>query len=188
MITYNKYRKMGSIHWKWYMGKNIGYKVLVNESIKYFPDKGTIIDIGCGDGLPSCLLAEKGLEVTGIEPEMIGLTIAKDRLSGLNFAGYETTIEDFVKENDQKFDYLYSLNTIEHVDDENAFVEMMKRTKNFGIIITDNKDSKKRKHPYHTKEYNRESLKELFKDFKTEDINFSDEWVNNHFIGLKIYA
>ena len=188
MIRYKKYEKRGSIHWKWYLGNNVGYKVLVNESIKYFPDKGTVVDIGCGDGLPSYLLADKGLEVTGIEPDMIGLTIARDRLSGLNFTAHETTIDDFVKENDQRFDYLYSLNTIEHVDDEKAFVEMMNRINRFGIIITDNKDAKKRKHPYHTKEYNRESLKELFKGFKVEDIKFSDKWVNDHFIGLKIYG
>ena len=189
MVEYNKYKKRGAIHWRWYSSrhKNIGYKVLVDESIVYFPNKGTIIDIGCGDGLPSSLLAKKGLEVTGIEPEITGLKMARDRLSGLDFIGYETTIESFVSNTDQKFDYLYSLNTIEHIEDEYAFVEMMKRIRNFGIVVTDNGD-KPQKHPYHTKEYTIESLNELFKDFRIEQIYFSDEWTNNHFIGLKIYA
>ena len=187
-MEYNKYKKKGAIHWSWYSSnhRNIGYKVLVNESIKYLSGGGTVMDIGCGDGLPSYLLAKKGFKVTGIEPEMSGLDIARDKLNGLDFIGYQATIEDFVKNNDQTFDYLYSLNTIEHIDDENAFVEMMKRIKYFGIVVTDNASGKK--HPTHTKEYNIDSLKELFKDFKTEQIYFSDEWTNKNFIGLKIYG
>ena len=188
MIKYTKYEKLGAIHWKWYSkgNKNIGYKVLVDDSLKYFSGKGTVIDIGCGDGLPSYLLAKKGFTVIGVEPEISGLKIAREKLKNLDFTGYETTIEKFVKENNQTFDYLYSLNTIEHVDDHNAFIEMMKRIKNFGIIITDNKDSKRRKHSSHVREYTKSSLKDLFKDFKIEDIKFNNDWVNKYFIGIKI--
>ena len=196
-MKYNKYVKMGDIHWQWYLGDNWGYQSLVNDSLKHFSEEGTIIDIGCGDGLHSYLLANRGFMVTGIDPEKAGLEIATERSKyftskGLTtntldlFTGYETTIEKFVKENNQSFDYLYSLNTIEHVDDPNAFVEMMKRIKKFGIVITDNKDKRYKKSPNHIQEFTRDSLKDLFKDFKIEDIEFSYPWTQRHFIGIKI--
>lgn len=188
MARYRKYERIGDIHWRWYLDDfNVCYKVLVDDSVKHFPEeRRTVIDIGCGDGLPTYLLALKELRVTGIDPEKKGLEIAKERLKYFKFTGHQATIEEFVKNNNQTFDYLYSLNTIEHVDDNNAFVEMMKRIKNFGIVVTDR--FKNKKHPVHIKEYTVDSLKELFKDFKVEEFKFSNKWTNDYFIGIKIYG
>lgn len=186
VMEYNKYDKKGDIHWQWYLNNtNTGYKSLVNDSLKYFTEKGTVLDIGCGDGLPAYILAVRKFDVMGIDPNASGLTIARERLKHLNFTGYQTTIEDFVKDYNWSFDYMYSLNTIEHVNDPTAFVKIMSKINKFAVVVTDNKDEGM-KHPTHTKEYNRSELKELFKDFEIEDIKFTDKWTNDHFIGIKI--
>jgi len=45
----------------------IDFKTKLLEYITYFPDNGTILDIGCGRGLLSFLLAEIGYKVVGID-------------------------------------------------------------------------------------------------------------------------
>ena len=57
-----------------------------------------------------------------------------------------------------KFDYLFSLTTIEHLMDPKAMVEIMKNIKEFGVIITDVKNPDGRSSVYHTHE-NRQTLK-----------------------------
>jgi SAM-dependent methyltransferase len=179
-VNYDKYKKRGDVHWKWYLGTNTTYRCLVDESIKYF-NEGTVLDIGCGDGLVSYLLALKGMRVIGIDSDETGLNIAKERLKYMKFEPVLSKVEDFKGE----AEYLYSLNTIEHLDNPNVIVDLMKKSK-FGVIITDNGELKK-SHPYHQTEFIKESLKDLFHEFKTEFIEFSNEFVNKHFIGIKIY-
>jgi len=187
MIPYDKYRKLGDVHWKWYMGDNIGYRCLIDDSLKYFSGwhiKGTVMDIGCGDGVSSYILANKGLYVSGIDPDEIAINIATAKLKYLKFIGHCKKLEDFLKEDYNEYDYLYSVNTIEHIEDPSLFVEAMKRVKNFGVVVTDN--SLGMKHKYHNIEFTIESLKELFKDYQTEEIKFTLPVVQRGSIGIKI--
>ncbi|HEC66369.1 hypothetical protein LCGC14_2829340 [marine sediment metagenome] len=188
MSDYPKYRKKGDIHWKWYLGGNVWYTCLVNESVAQFRGlRGTLLDVGCGDGLSSYILSCRGFRVMGIDSEPKGIEIATERMKYLKFKGQVTTAEDYVKECGE-FDYLYSLNTIEHLEDPTVFVGLMKKVKEFGIIVTDNGAVRKGKHPYHTMEFTKETLAELFKDFKTEPFEFSDAGTNKHFIGIKVWS
>ena len=189
MSDYPKYRKNGDIHWKWYMSGNVWYSYLVNDSVAQFRGlNGTLLDVGCGDGVSSYMLACRGFRVIGIDPESVGVRIAVDKMKYLKFKGQVITVENFVKSSVEGFDYLYSLNTIEHCEDPKVFVELMKRIKNFGIIVTDNAEVSTGKHPYHTKEFTKETLKELFKDFRTEFFEFNHKSTNRHYIGIKVWS
>ena len=188
MSDYPKYRKTGDVHWKWYMSGNVWYSCLVNDSVAQFRGlRGTLLDVGCGDGVSSYKLACNGFRVTGIDPEEKGIEIASSKMKHLKFRGYVITVEDYVK-NAGEFDYLYSLNTIEHCEDPTVFIKLMDSIKEFAIIVTDNAHASKGNHPYHTMEFTPETLAELFKDFKTEPFEFSDAGTNKHFIGIKVYA
>ena len=189
MSAYPKYRKNGDIHWKWYMSGNVWYSCLVNDSVKQFRGlRGTLLDVGCGDGVSSYKLACNGFRVTGIDPEEKGIEISTERMKYLKFRGHVTTVEEYVKNNTEEFDYLYSLNTIEHCEDPTVFVKLMDRIKEFAIIVTDNGEVSTGKHPYHTMEFTKETLKELFKDFKTEPFEFSEAGTNKHYIGIKVWS
>ncbi|KKN59588.1 hypothetical protein LCGC14_0540510 [marine sediment metagenome] len=189
MSAYPKYRKNGDIHWKWYMSGNVWYSCLVNDSVKQFRGlRGTLLDVGCGDGVSSYKLACNGFRVTGIDPEEKGIEISTERMKYLKFRGHVTTVEEYVKNNTEEFDYLYSLNTIEHCEDPTVFVKLMDRIKEFAIIVTDNGKVSTGKHPYHTMEFTAETLKELFKDFKTEFFGFSDAGTDKHYIGIKVWS
>ncbi|XP_046819233.1 ubiquinone biosynthesis O-methyltransferase, mitochondrial-like [Vespa crabro] len=93
------------------------------------PLKGTkIIDIGCGGGIFSEPLARIGAEVTGIDNSLELIDVAKEHalldssLSGrLNYL--QTTIEEFEKENTEKYDAVVASEILEHVSNQQLFLK-----------------------------------------------------------------
>lgn len=186
---YTKYKGDTPIHWTWYInGTNWPYKNLVDESVAPFKGlSGLVLDVGYGDGLVASVLMKMGLKVLGIEPELTGIKASLKMMPEFKNVRH-TTIEEYVKVAMTPVDYLYSLNTIEHVEDPKAFVKVMESVKEFAIIITDNainKDGVRRKvKELHSREFSYEELQDLFKDFDTEML----ETKNGSFIGIKVYA
>jgi 2-polyprenyl-3-methyl-5-hydroxy-6-metoxy-1,4-benzoquinol methylase len=72
---FSKYEQQGAYHWVWYARNRFQYRDLVTQTLTYLPKPGTVLDVGCGDGLISYLLFKRGFEVLGIDPNMkaIGL-------------------------------------------------------------------------------------------------------------------
>ncbi|MGC2425172.1 MAG: class I SAM-dependent methyltransferase [Nitrospirota bacterium] len=68
------------------------------------------LDFGAGIGTFSAALREKGLSITCVEPD----SELRQRLESLNFESH-ADIRD-VPEN--SFDYIYSLNVLEHIEDD----------------------------------------------------------------------
>jgi len=187
-MEYDKYKKSGGLHWDWYSkGEKHNYYKLVNESLIPFEKlKGSIIDFGCGDGLVDYILTKKDFNVTGVDSSIEGMNVAREEFlkRGGNLFEYHLEDIDSYKMN-KKYDYLYSLNTIEHLKNPEVMVKYMKNIRKFGVVITDDDDvvaSDNSKS--HIIQFNRESFKELFKDFKLEEIELS----NKCFFGYKIYA
>lgn len=175
MPRYNKYDKLGDIHWKSYNAGRGRYYELVNESLKLFKNikGGTLLDVGCGDGVSSCLLSIMGFDVTGVDIEQKGIEFAKlNCLSNVNWICED--ISDFIKRGEY-FDYLYSLNTIEHLENPEVMIDLMKFINKFAIIITDNAEVKSKKGRYHSIEYTRKSFCECYNRFKVEEIPLLDQ-------------
>lgn len=94
------------------------------------PLEGTkIVDIGCGGGIFSEPLARIGAEVTGIDNSLELIDVAKEHasldstLSGkLNYI--QTTIEEFEKENIEKYDAVIASEVLEHVADPRLFLKV----------------------------------------------------------------
>lgn len=170
---YDKYSQ-GDIHWQWYHNLPSYYQ-LVNESIAPFKNIpiGTVVDVGCGDGLPLSFLDQLGFKCYGVEPEMDGINLA---------VAHNVTAEFFVERaeefanRDLGFDYLFCLDTIEHLEHPEVMVKIMKRIRKFGIIITDwagtheEKDSSR----YHNIEFTPETFAELFRGFRLDRIQISN--------------
>lgn len=182
---YTKYDNYGDLHWRWYFSnKSNNYKTIVNKSLEIFEpvERGTVLDIRSGDGLVDYLLIKKGFSVTGVEPEKRGNLIAEEKVPDLDIVPLK--LKDFLRENNRNFDYLYSLNTIEHIKDYDLFVELMSFVKNFAVIVTDNAEKSLGEEVYHAKEFTFKELQDLFSDFRTEPIDLGTD----KYIGLKIYA
>lgn len=74
---FSKYEKKGAYHWNWYANNFTGYRDLVDLALSQIPDCGRILDVGCGDGLTSFKLFEKGLAVVGIDTNAYATRLAR---------------------------------------------------------------------------------------------------------------
>ena len=83
---FDKYEKHGAYHWNWYDNNHTGYRDLVDLAISYFPTRGSVLDVGCGDGLISYRLFEKGLKVLGIDTNahaiQLANTVCRNKIHG----------------------------------------------------------------------------------------------------------
>jgi len=187
MKRYTKYDNLGALHWRIYNKKRGRYYHLVNDTLVPFEkiNSGTLLDVGCGDGVSGCLLAQRGLDVTGVDIEEMGIKYAKELCKEkVNWVCQD--IENFRKhclEKEIRFDYLYSLNTIEHLERGTVIMDLMDIVDKFAVICTDDESMKSRKGRYHTEEYTRESFQKLFKNFKLEEIS-----VSRRYFCYKVYA
>jgi 2-polyprenyl-3-methyl-5-hydroxy-6-metoxy-1,4-benzoquinol methylase len=186
MKEYDKYKKDGDLHWHWYFNLKHPYKTLVDESLAPFRqvskfDLGTLVDIGCGDGIPLSFLARTGFICTGVDPD--GAATAFAEYHGVKADFFNEKAEEFVKR-ELEYDYLYSLNVIEHLDNPEVMVEMMRRVKNFGVIVTDRALGEVS--PYHAREYSPVQFEALFKDFELTKLPVSDDEYFGYIIKNKL--
>lgn len=141
------------------------------ELAKGFVQGKTVLDIACGSGYGSNILARAGAEkVTGMDVDE----------EALNSAGKKFVLDnlEFKKGNGLDlgvygFDVVVSFETIEHLQDGEKFLsELAKAVKDDGVVIisTPNKEVFLEKNPYHLKEYTKKEfedlLKRYFADFK----------------------
>lgn len=179
---YDKYNQ-GDIHWQWYHNTP-AYFQLVNESLLRFKgaERGSVVDVGCGDALPLSFLSEWGYDCFGVDPSYEAIDLAMKHNVSAEF--FVETGEKFATRG-METDYLYSLNTIEHMDDPAAMVEIMRRVRKWGIIVTDNRNASKDISPYHEREFTPEQFHELFKEFNVERLQLPG--LCSSFMAFKIW-
>ncbi|MCF8069268.1 MAG: bifunctional 2-polyprenyl-6-hydroxyphenol methylase/3-demethylubiquinol 3-O-methyltransferase UbiG [Desulfobacterales bacterium] len=78
-----------------------------------------ILDIGCGGGVLSEALAEKGAHVTGIDVGKQAISVAASHAKGnnLDISYVQETVEGFSKTFPDKFDVITCMELIEHIPD-----------------------------------------------------------------------
>lgn len=88
-----------------------------------------VLDVGCGGGLLSESLAQRGAKVTGIDMGSTPLQVAKlHRLeSGLDIDYRQTTAEQLATELPEKFDVVVCMEMLEHVPDPAAIIQACAR-------------------------------------------------------------
>jgi 2-polyprenyl-6-hydroxyphenyl methylase/3-demethylubiquinone-9 3-methyltransferase len=97
-----------------------------------------ILDIGCGGGIMSESMSKLGAKVTGIDPSLKNIDIAKSHSleSNLNIEYINSTIEEFSKSNQGNFDIILNLEAIEHVDNPEEFIKLSNIPLKKGGIMT----------------------------------------------------
>ncbi len=137
-IEFQKYKTRGSgYHWeqvsKSLRKRNIFVVARYELILSLIGDemKGKkVLDIGCGDGVLSYLLANKGANVIGIDNLKEVIKFAKERcknLENLNFLVASTYELPF--ENDS-FDYVVSSEVVEHLEQPDKMLSEVKRVWN----------------------------------------------------------
>jgi len=95
-----------------------------------------ILDIGCGGGLLSEPMARLGAKVTGIDPSLKSINVAKHHLtiSNLKIKYFNCSPENFNSKN--KFDVILNMEIIEHVEDIDIFLKQSSKfLKKSGIMF-----------------------------------------------------
>ena len=86
-----------------------------DKSIK----KKDVLDIGCGGGLISELLAKKNGNVTGIDENIYNIKQAREhaKMGSIKINYKNQSLDTFYKKNKKKYDLILCLEVLEHVND-----------------------------------------------------------------------
>ena len=147
--SFDKYKILGAYHWDSYKNE-LEYRTHVDYIVENWKkrSKGTLLDVGCGDGLISYFLAESGFKVKGIDIESEGVKLAKRKCSSVIFE-----VKDVFNINEQ-FDYLLSSEVIEHLSNPDEFLQKIKGLfVKEALITTPNKNYYSDPDRYHLREY-----------------------------------
>jgi 2-polyprenyl-6-hydroxyphenyl methylase/3-demethylubiquinone-9 3-methyltransferase len=83
-----------------------------------------VLDVGCGGGILSESLAQRGADVTGIDMGDAPLGVARlhQLESGLSIDYQKSTAEEFAKNHENTFDVVTCLEMLEHVPDPSSVI------------------------------------------------------------------
>jgi SAM-dependent methyltransferase len=100
------------------------------------PPPGAVLDLGCGTGWTSRILARAGFEVLGVDisPDAIGIARSvalEENATGVQFV--EADYEGFKSE--RSFDYALFYDSLHHAEDERAAVESAWRALRPGGVL-----------------------------------------------------
>lgn len=90
---------------------------LVEKIIEALPPAPTVLDVGCGIGFFSFLLAEAGAHVTGVDTNMSLIAVANNinKMKEMDCEFLDMPIEGFLKTNPKEFDATLLLNVFDQM-------------------------------------------------------------------------
>jgi SAM-dependent methyltransferase len=102
---------------------------IADEIAQYKPLSGQrVLDIGCQTGALSCVLAERGAHVTGVEPEAWVLRAAEERAAGWKVPlTLQTAVGEALPFERHSFDVVCFVDVVEHCRDAHACVREIAR-------------------------------------------------------------
>ena len=105
---------------------------MISETLKPFKHE-SVLDIGCGSGSHLLLASRLGMDITGIDASPYMLSLARDRL-GNKCELKKANAEDIPYE-DNEFDLVFLINTLEFLDDPLPVLEEAGRVAKRGVLI-----------------------------------------------------
>lgn len=140
--------------------------------VKKFVKDKIVLDIACGNGYGSSILANSGVKfVYGIDNSKKAVDYASKHYNQKNI-NFALGNAEKIKLNNKSADVIVSLETIEHLKFPNQFLKETKRIlKSNGILIlsTPNRDVSYEDNPFHLREYTLPQLNSLLSDFSKKE-------------------
>ncbi len=109
--------------------------IFAQNAIKFFPDTGNIVDLGCGQGQDSRFFAQHGYNVVGADFSSEAIKIAKEKSKDLDFKVLD--ISKPLPFEDTSFDVVYSHLAVHYFNKETTeliFKELSRILKKDGVL------------------------------------------------------
>jgi len=122
-----------------------------------------VVDLACGEGYGSNLLAQKASQVIGVDANPEAYDHSRARYQRPNLSFQRGLVEDF----DEEVDAVVFLQTIEHIHEPEKLVETISRIAPAAYISTPNRltlappGAEKSDNPWHLREYDAGQYREL---------------------------
>lgn len=142
----------------------------VYQFISQWVSNRVVLDVGCGTGYGTAMLAEHAKRVTGIDSSKAAIKFAKQHYAKPDFCVMDAHHLRFPN---GAFDFVFSSENFEHLANQAAhLLELRRVLKNTGIcfIATPNPEAfvGERSNPWHTKENTYDELAQLFRPVFSE--------------------
>ncbi len=140
-------------------------------AIKFIKAGDKVLDIACGSGYGSNMLAENGAQVWAGDMDASAVALAREKYNKNNLVFKRMDATELPFE-DNKFDVVVSFETIEHIENYKKFINELKRVLKANgqlILSTPNVVATKKlkiNNPFHIKEFTQQELLSLLSDFK----------------------
>ena len=126
-----------------------------------------VLDIACGEGYGSNLLAQKAKQVTGVDIDIDTIGRARNKYTAANLSFQQgSTIR--IPAADRQFDMVVSFETLEHVEEQEQMISEIKRVlAPAGLLLISTPDKKNYsdatgyRNPFHIKELYADEFKRL---------------------------
>ncbi len=111
---------------------------LIESIIKFTPEKGSILEVGCGSAVASILLNDLGYKVTAIDNDEVVIDNARKRIAqvGMNIQILRMDASDLQFE-DKSFDTVFSQGLLEHLSDGEILQSLKEQKRTARIVIVD---------------------------------------------------
>ena len=105
---------------------------MISDTLKPFKNE-SVLDVGCGSGNHLLLASRIGMDITGIDASPYMLSLAKSRLGSQ--CELKKAKADDIPYEDNEFDLVFLINTLEFLDDPFSVLEEAGRVAKRGILI-----------------------------------------------------
>lgn len=186
-IIFDKYERKGPYHWRLYEDTTYNYyKAIVKFVVECVPFQSTVLDMGCGDGLISYVVAkEKACRVIGVDNNLKAIHLASKLNGDTQNEFLHRSVYDSCGDG---FDVVLMVDILEHVRKPFALMENVRKSLRRGgslILSTPLYEEGKILDIYHVKEYTEQEIHDLMRPcftlrekrlLKFHEINFLSSW------------
>lgn len=145
-----------------------------------------VLDIACGSGYGSQMLAKSAQKVFGVDISEDSIQYAKKHYSSDNVE-YRVGDATMIPLDDASVDAVVCFETIEHIQDYRKFLQEIKRVlrpEGQLILSTPNGDQFREAHHFHLHEFRLQELRDLLEDFfKNQSWRYEDVWLYSAVVG-----
>ncbi len=165
--TDSKYERQGAYHWA-YVRERPWYRTRIAAVRDWVAPGASCLDLGCGDGAVAFEVGRRAGRVVGVDGDPLAVRLGTEELTRRGATHVELRAAR-LRECDAvlggaRFDVVYSLDCIEHLDDPAELLDVMERAcRPGGVVIVGTPLflSEESFSPYHAREFTQAQLEGL---------------------------